>query len=97
MLLGDILDFGAGAFFVLVQSNKVAAVFNAEAERPGTAEKRELVRIAFTECAIAVRAAKRLHKPDILVVSDRLGWEARKGGDISNIHDQVLLIQRRQG
>ena len=54
MLLGDLLYLGAGTLFVFVERKKIAAIFNCETERTGASQKRELVRVTFTERAITV-------------------------------------------
>src|SRR5690606_1114937 len=80
MLTGQRLDVGAGAVTVGVEGEERTAVLDREAQRAGAGEEGEFVRVLRVEAAVAVGAALRADKADVLVVADRLGGQAAGGG-----------------
>jgi hypothetical protein len=87
----DGLDVGTGPFMILVERQQGPAFLDAEAERAGLAEKRQLVQVVVSELPIAILAARWTHETDILVVPDRFGGQSASLGDVANVHRENLI------
>jgi hypothetical protein len=90
MPLGDSLDVGAGAAFVLVQRQQGAALVDREAKRPRPPQKGQLVDVTLGEIPIAVGAAIRANEADILVIPDGLCGKAGAVGNLPDIYAACL-------
>mgnify|MGYP000247642678 FL=1 len=86
MFLGDPLDVTAGAALVLVKGQERPAILDGKPERPGMAQKGQLVQVAGAKTAIAVGGALRGDKADIFIIPDGLWGQSSLLGNISDVH-----------
>jgi energy-coupling factor transporter ATP-binding protein EcfA2 len=84
-----------GATAILPEREKRAAILDREAERPGPGEKAQLVDMGRAEPAVAVGVAVGRDQPDLLVIADGLGRQARPFGHVTDIHAALTRFSRR--
>ena len=86
VLFGNGTHVTAGAVFVLPKCKQVAAVLNREPKRTRPSQERQFVNVAVAKGAVAVGVAQRFDQPDILVIADGFGRQARLSGNVTDIH-----------
>jgi hypothetical protein len=83
-----------GATTILPEREKRAAILDREAQRPGPGEKAQLVDMGRAEPAVAIGVPVGRDQPDLLVIADGLGRQARPFGHVTDIHAALTRFSR---